>query len=295
MARRMLQIALVAAVLGGGHGAAPAQQPVEEEDEDEGAPSEEPALEPQPGPTLRAGGFAVLASLQLGTSKGGKAFEPISIAPDAFYGVNDRLELGIVTSWYGITGFWSGALLGFAPSGLCVSHKTNAAGVGCPKRFDNVGGEAHYGLMREGAFQMAAGGGLIATSFDPFTLDLKLGVHGRWRAGRVGLSFAPSLFIGVTQRHDPPDGTSNKEAIQLPVEVTFALLPQLLVGLQSGVRGPLDGFSNGYSIPAALGATYLVNRQIMVGGAFSFERVAGGDDLDAGDLRSMTLFGGYMM
>lgn len=291
MARRWLEAGLLVALLAAS-GQAFAQEEEEEEDEGEVA---EVAPPPPPGPTLRKGGLAFLATLQIGTSKGGKAFEPVSIAPDAFYGVSDRLELGVVTSWYGITGFWSGAMLGFAPSGLCTSHKTNAAGVGCPKRFDNAGAEAHYALLREGSFQMAAGGGLHATSFDPFTLDLKLGVHGMWRAGRIGLSFAPSLFIGVTQRHDPPDGTSNKEAVQFPIAVTFAMLPQLLVGLQSGIRGPVDGFSKAYSIPAALGAVYLISPAIMVGGAFSFERVAGGDDLDAGDLRSMTLYGGYML
>ena len=286
MSRRPLQIALVAAALVVS-GAAAAQEAGEEAGADQPQP---------PTPTLRAGSFAVLASLQLGTSKGGKAFEPISIAPDAFYGVSDRLELGVVTSWYGITGFWSGAMLGAAPSGLCVSKKPEAAGgIGCAKRFDNVGAEAHYGLMREGSFQMAVGGGLHAASFDPFTLDVKLGLHGRWRAGRIGLSFAPSLFIGVTQRHDPPDGTGNKEAVQFPIAVTFAAVPQLLIGLQSGLRGPIDGFADAYSIPVALGAVYLINPQILVGGSFSFERVAGGDDLDAGDLRSMTLFGGYMM
>lgn len=288
MARRPLQTALVAALLAASSGAR-----AQEEVDEEGEPIAQPE---QPGPTLRAGAFAVLASLQLGASKGGKAFEPISIAPDAFYGVSDRLELGVVTSWYGITGFWSGAMLGAAPSGLCASSKPEVEGaIGCPKRFDNAGAEAHYALLGEGAFQMAASGGLHAASFDPFTLDVKLGVHGRWRAGRIGLSFAPSLFIGVTQRHDPPDGTGNKEAVHVPIAVTFAALPQLLVGLQSGVRGPIDGFGDGYSVPAALGAIYLVTPQILLGGSFSFERVAGGDDLDAGDLRSMTIFGGYMM
>jgi len=289
MARHWLEAGILVAVAAAS-GTASAQEATEEEAEVADVAQPQP-----PGPTLRRGAFAVLASLQIGTSEGGKAFEPVSIAPDAWYGFSDRLELGVVTSWYGMTGFWSGAMLGFAPSGLCTSHRTNAAGLGCAERFDNAGAEAHYALLREGSFQLAAGGGLHALSFDPFTLDVKLGIHGMWRAGRVGLSFAPSLFIGVTQRHDPPDGTSNKESVQLPIAVTFAALPQLLVGLQSGVRGPVDGFSNGYSIPAALGAVYLVTRQIMVGGAFSFERVAGGDDLDAGDLRSMTLSAGYMM
>jgi hypothetical protein len=249
-----------------------------------------------PGPTLRAGRVALLASLQLGTSKGGKAFEPISLAPDAYYGVSDRVEVGLVTSWYGITGFWSGAMLGASPSGLCLSSEPEAeGGIGCARRFDNLGGEVHHALLEEGSLQLAAGGGLHVFHFDPFTLDVKLGLHGMWRAGRLGLSFAPSFFIGLTQRHDPPDGTANKESIQLPVAVTFALVPELLVGLQSGVRGPVDGFADGYSVPAALAAIYLVSPRLMVGGAFSFERVAGGDDRDPGDLRSLTLFGGAML
>lgn len=257
---------------------------------------EEAAAAPARGPTLEAGRVALRASLQLGTSKGGEAFEPVSLAPDAHVGVNDRVELGLVTSWYGVTGFWSGAMRGALPSGLCLSGEPEAAGgIGCARRFDNLGAEVHQALLREGSLQLAAGGGLHALRFDPFTLDVKLGLRGMWRAGRLGLDFAPSFFIGLTERHDPPDGTSNKESIQLPVAVTFAVLPALLFGLQSGVRGPVDGFADGYSVPAALAAIYLLSPNLTLGGAFSFERMAGGDDLDPGDLRSLTLFAGAML
>ena len=64
MASRRLHIALVMATV------APARAARADDASEQAQPK-------PPGPTLRAGGFAVLGSLQLGTSKGGKAFEPI--------------------------------------------------------------------------------------------------------------------------------------------------------------------------------------------------------------------------
>jgi len=244
-----------------------------------------------PSATLPAGKIAIFASLQLGLSSedvGGGVGSPIAIAPDVWYGVNDKLQVGAVTSWYGMTGFWSGTF----GTGLCVSGEEN----GCPNVFDNLGAEAHYSVVADGAFSMSAGGGLHAVQFsDPFQLALKAGVRGMYRTGKIGIGFAPNLFVGLTERD-----LGNKEILFVPVDVNFQATPELTVGLQSGIWGPLDGFGDAYFVPVAIGAAYMINPQMSILGAFAFDRLTGGtpegaDGPGAADLRSLNITFAYMM
>ena len=245
------------------------------------------------GPTLPAGQIAITASLQLGLSNE-QGLAPISIAPDVWYGVNDKLQAGLVTSIHGIFGFWSGALLGLAPSGLCLSGEPDLAEgqiAGCDNVFDNIGAEALYAVSADGPFQLAAGGGLHAFGFDPFQLTLKAGVRGMYRSGQIAVGFAPNVYIGLTEREE----AGNKEAIAVPVDVTFMASPQLGVGVQTGIFGSFDGFGDNYVVPLAVGAMYMINPQMVVAGAFSLDRVIGFEGPDAFDLRSINISFGYML
>lgn len=259
---------------------------------------------------LGTGHIAVVGSLQIGLSAesaGGGAFKPVSIAPDGWYGVNDKLDAGIVTSATGTSGFWSGQAVrlgtGIGGSGLCVTGQDR----NCPKVFDNVGVAAHYLLSSDASLSVAADGGLFAGSFDPFALSLKVGMVGMWHSRRIAVEFSPSLFLGITQRDiDMTTGRGgNREVVNLPLAVMYMVLPDLALGLQSGLTGIVDppgslGFGDTYSVPVALGAMYYVSPQLMIGGAFSFDRVAGGappgtSGPSASKLRSLDLLVGYRM
>jgi opacity protein-like surface antigen len=234
------------------------------------------------GLTLPKGGLAVFVNLGVGMSKE-NAGDPISLSPDIWYGVSDQLSVGLTHSIYGLTGFWSGALLGILGPSLCLS------GDGCGDAYDVGAVQAKFGLKQDASMAFAAVGGLAYGISDPFTLSLRAGVEGVWRSGKIGVHFTPSIYIGLNERD-----AGNKESLHVPVSVMFAANPQLQVGVQTGIQGPLDGFGDSYSIPLGLGAIYMVNPNIMAGGAFMLERVAGFEGVDAADLRSLSVFVGWM-
>ena len=254
------------------------------------------------GPTLPAGKLAITAAVQVGFSSevgGGEAGTPLSIAPDVWYGINKDLSAGLVTSIHGLTGFWGGQL-GVVGTGVCLSDEPGTDGVaaGCNGTFDNAGVEGLYALKSDASLSFAAGAGVHALSFDPLLLDIKVGVRGMWRAGRIGVGFAPSVFFAVTERGD--EG-GNYERLFVPVDLSFMVSSSLSVGVQSGVAGTFQNLGADYTVPVALGGLFMINPKIMVAAAFSLDRVTGGetegvdDPRGTADVRSASLTLGYTM
>jgi hypothetical protein len=254
------------------------------------------------GPTLPAGKISMSAALQVGFSTelgGGEAGTPLSIAPDVWYGINDKLSAGAVTSIHGRTGFWGGQV-GPLGTGVCLSDEPGTDGVaaGCNGVFDNAGVEALYALTAGESLGLAASAGLHALSFDPMLLDVKLGARAAGRWGRIWVGAAPSIFIALTERGD--EG-GNDDQLVLPVDVGFMITSSLGVGAQSGIAGSLQSFGEDYVVPVAFGALFHINAQMMVAAAFSFDRVTGGtpegvdDPLGTADVRSASLVFGYTL
>jgi len=137
---------------------------------------------------------------------------------------------------------------------------------------------------------------------DPFRLALKLGVIGRYRpspSSKLAVDFAPSLFAGLTER-EPATGmmmttdVGNKEVFVLPATVLYTVMPRLTALLQTGVVIPFENTGDQYFVPLSIGASYAIDKQIMVEGAFSLQHLLGGDALLTGaDARSFTIGGGY--
>lgn len=230
-----------------------------------------------PGLTTPAGKIKVSVGLGVNLSKESVA-KPITITPDIFYGVSDKLEVGLAHSGYAITGFWGDSSLG---GGLCLTGEEN----GCGKLYDGpVGLLARFGVM-DGPTQLAVDAGLvIAQLSDPMLMGLKVGVRGRHMAGNLIIGFAPNIYIGVTERD------FNKEQLNIPVEIGFMVNEQLGVGLQTGLSGPLDGLGDFYRIPLSIGGAFMVNDNLSVGAAFTLHRVAGFEGPGAADIRGLNLW-----
>jgi hypothetical protein len=227
------------------------------------------------GVVVPQGKIAVTVAL-LANLSSDLVFKPFSINPDVAYGVMPKLDVGIYHSPMGITGFWDGA-----GGGICVAGEDN----GCADVYDGpIALLANYELLNDGKLALAANGGLNTFGFDPFTLALKLGVNGMFNAGKVMVGFAPNIFIGLTERD------FNKEILNVPVSVGFAATPQLKIGVQTGIRGPLDGFGDAYTVPVSLGAMFAVNESIGVAANFGANAVVNGFDADAFDSRTMGLW-----
>jgi hypothetical protein len=251
-----------------------------------GAHAQEAELVEEQQMTLPAGRIFVQTTIEMSLSRDA-ALQPVSIAPDLWYGLTDIITIGLVHSGRAATG-----LLGGAGSGLCV---TGSEG-GCYRVYDNVGAVGRYHFYRQGDLTASAEGGVFAQSFDPFTLAIKAGALGRWQRGNLAAEVAPSVFVGLTQR-DVQGGVaieSNKETLILPATVMFTAMPKLGVAAQAGLVLPFAEAADAYSVAVSIGAQYLVTPKILVDGAISLPYLVGGDALATGiDVRTFTLGVGY--
>ena len=215
--------------------------------------------------------------------------KPISFAPNVWYGVNDKLTVGLTHD--GGTTQWSPRPA--VGAGICISGEEN----GCAKVYDNVSLDVLFGLMQE-QFSLAAHGALDVESFDPMTLSVRAGVLGRFMATpQVGIVFDPRISIGVTER-DGGDGMGggmgtggNKEILDIPVWLWFRANEKLGVYAATGIAGPLDGFGDAYVIPLGFGASFNVNEQLGVGADFWLLNVGGKkpEGVGAADFRALAI------
>lgn len=218
--------------------------------------------------------------------------KPISIAPSVWYGVSDKLAVGL-THDGGTTPYSPRPFPGL---GICLSGEEN----GCGKVYDNVGVDVLFGIKDEAKMGLAVHGGVIVESFDPMTLSLRAGVLGKYNASdKLSVVFDPAIFIGLTERDGAeiaPGVTAggNKEVIDVPVWVWFNVNEKLGAYLHTGINGPLDGFGDAFLIPLGVGATYKVNDKLGVGGDFHFLGIAGSDAASA-DFRTLGIRAQYAL
>ncbi|MGE0548402.1 MAG: hypothetical protein AB7O24_29585 [Kofleriaceae bacterium] len=250
----------------------------------DGAPMAEEAPPPPAGGsvTLKKGGVNIQANIEINMSKEAVG-KPFSIAPDVSYGVSDDLTLTLAHSNAALTGFRGGT-----GAGICVAGAEN----GCFTEYTAVGAEALYSVAK-GPMALGVGGGLIfqAPLEDGRAFSVKVGAKGKYTAGKVVVSFAPSIWIGLTERD-----AGNKELLWIPVGVGFKATPELMVGAATGFKAPLDPIGDAWTIPIGVNGNYAVSPQIGVGASFTFGKIAGAEPTNAGaDSRALHLWLNYNM
>jgi hypothetical protein len=216
-----------------------------------------------------------------------RVFKPVSISPDAWYGITDDITAGLVHSSVGTTGF-----IGGTGDSLCLTGTDN----GCSDLYPGVGFVGRYRLKVSG-FAVAAEGGLIVGHIsDPTFLGLKLGGIGRWHKNKLAVEVQPSLYIGVTNRDSTTTGgvvfAGNSDVLALPATALYQITPELTAAAQTGFNIPLENTGDFYSIPLSIGGFYRLNGEVTVNMAFSLPLLIAGSSggLDA---RSLTLGGTY--
>ncbi len=208
-------------------------------------------------------------------------FEPVSIAPDLWYGLNDDLTLGIVHSSYGINGLFGGV-----GSGLCLTG--DGDGNCDPDVYTNLNIAARYSVQK-GALPIAVTGSIGILDFDPFQLAVNIGAMARWASGSISAVVQPNFKFGLTERD-----AGNKEVLTLPVGVHYDVSKQLALGAQVALALPFDNTGDTWRIPVSVVGNYLVGQQWYVFGAFTLQSVVGGDlTPDAFDGRVLSLGVGY--
>ncbi len=213
--------------------------------------------------TLGAGKILIAGSTFNMSLSAGAVGKPFSLAPSLYYGVSDKLTLGVSHD---------GGTTTFSPrpapgAGICLAGKKN----GCEKPYNNIGFDALFGLA-QGKFSVAAHPGVdILRISDPLLVSLRLGVLGRYEvAPKFAIVFDPSLRLGLTKRD-----LGNKEFLNVPVYAWIVATPKVGVYATTGIAGPTSGFGDGYTIPVGAGATFASSEKLSIGADFLFTNLAG--------------------
>lgn len=200
--------------------------------------------------------------------------KPISLAPDLYYGVTDKLQIGLLhdgpMGWQARPGL-----------GLCLTGKDN----GCPKVYDNIGFDMMYGLAF-GALHLSAHGSLFVSSFDPSTTSLALGVAGKVHVSeRVAVLFDPKIGIALSDR-----GT-NDDALYIPLELEYQLGAPTTFKVLSGISGAWSKLGDTYQAPLGLGLVQNLTTHVDLGARFSFDNLLGQQPQGVGraDTRSLAI------
>lgn len=273
--RPLLVAALAAALLGAAVAPVAAQEAA---DRPEPADASEPIATRLAAPAKR---FVVHAQVELSLSADA-ALEPVSVAPDVWYGVTPRLTAGLVHSSRATTG-----LVGFAGDGVCLAGEEG----GCGAVYDRVGLLARLHvtdrvLAVAGApISLGVDGGLVARSLEGSMFAVKVGALARWQRGRLTAELAPSLFIGVSERD-----LGNDERVHLPVSAAFAVTSRVAVIAQTGMVLRLAELRREAIVALSAGAQVMLGRHLFADVVFTLPRWMDTDtSTDGVDARALTI------
>jgi hypothetical protein len=207
-----------------------------------------------------AGLFHSRMLLHINTDRG-SAGKPISFAPDFYYSATDSLQLGLL---HNLPMGW----LTRPGAGLCLSGEDNGCENGV---YNNVGFDLMYGLAF-GDVHFSFHSSFYVLEFSAARpLMLTLGLTGKLHfSERVALYFDPQVGLALNKRD-----AGNPDRLFVPVELQFQIVPPVAFKLLSGIAGPLDGFSDSYTIPVGLGVVGNITEALDIGLRFSFDNLLG--------------------
>lgn len=148
---------------------------------------------------------------------------PLSLAPDAWWGVLPRLTLGVIHS--------DASLDQFATSGsFCIRQSAIST---CERFYHGSGLDVRYGAL-DGDLAVAPRLRLLVRETDPFKPAVTLGALVRWVHGRFAIVSDPYLRLPLANHE-----LGNASAIMLPLWLEVQPAPRWLIALHTGFDAEL--------------------------------------------------------
>lgn len=197
------------------------------------------------------------ATIELNLSKRYE-WDPVSVAPDLWFGVTDLITVGLIHSSRA-TGVID------AGNGLCSTGTAH----GCPAAYDNIGVDGRYALRR-GWLAIAARVRAIATSFDPFKPSVRPGALIRLHRGRFGVIADPHLQLGLSRRDE-----GNRDWLRIPLWAAIQPARGVAIALRTGIDGELATFADTFAVPIGLDVTVRITARIELTAFVGFPTLLG--------------------
>lgn len=195
--------------------------------------------------TLDAGGYEARLAVELGLEG---TVRPIALAPDLWYGVTDRLTVGVIHSDTSIDQVAATASFCFRGGPETCDHIYRGSGL-----------DVAWSALA-GALAIAPRVRFLIRDTDPFKPAGTVGALVRWAHARFAIYADPYLRFGLANRD-----LGNRTTLFLPVWFAFQPAHGILLSLHTGWDSDLAVASDGWHLPVAFDATWRVTPQIDLG------------------------------
>ena len=207
-----------------------------------------------------------------------KYAQPLSVAPDVWWGASERWTIGIVHSDPALDVFRPGAT-------FCLR---TAPPLSCGHFYRGSGLDVRW-RAREGRLAIAPRARLLLRDVDPWKPAVTLGALVRWTSGRLELTGDPYLQLGLANTD-----RGNRAQLFLPVELSVGVLCRwhvespglagarsnaqrcgVTIDMRTGYNGELATWRDGYHVPLWLGVRALATHGVELGAALGFYSLLG--------------------
>ena len=159
----------------------------------------------------------------------GRAFDAVSVAPDVFIGVTQRLTLGVTSSNRALSSVSAGG-------GACFGSVTS----GCVAKLANVGVDATW-QARAGALAWAPHARLVMRQFSPSKPAVMFGARVRWHHGRWAVVADPYVQLGLANTD-----RGNRHALHVPLWLLVQPTCRWSIGLRTGFESEFAVIRDGW-------------------------------------------------
>lgn len=178
-----------------------------------------------------------------------KMGRPLSLAPDAWWGIAPRWTIGLIHSAASLDRIESG-------STFCVRQTDDVA---CPGLYRGSGVDVRFSAL-DGTFAVAPRMRVVIRNLDPFKPAMTVGGLVRWAHGRFAVAGDPYVRIPLANRHE-----GNRAQLFLPIWFTVQPATGWAIGLHTGYNADFAVLRDGGHAPLSLSGTSRVTRAVDVG------------------------------
>jgi hypothetical protein len=189
--------------------------------------------------------------VRIGMSRGTEG-RPVYVAPHFYWGVTDRLTLGITHE-----------------RGLCVSGRDD----GCARVYDDVGFGLLLGLVQRRNIELDLHLRVPISSFDPFLLGARVGALARFNLSQlVALVVDPAAHFGLVGRDQPP---ATPDGVVIPVWVYFQPVRFIAPFVGAQTSGGFGDSIRQYVVAVEGGVVFEIAEDVDLGLVAGLPHVAG--------------------
>lgn len=199
---------------------------------------------------------------------------PLSISPDVWYGVTERLTIGLIHSAAAVD-------VVDARASFCLRGDFTT----CDRAYRGSGLDARW-LWRDGPLSVAPRARLLLREVDPIKPAIAIGALARWSRGAFAVTSDPYLRLGIANRN-----RGNRAALVVPIWLAAQPFARATIALHTGWDGELATWRDGWHVPFALEAVVRVTAHLDIGFSAGFPQLIGPQNTEKE--RAMTLSVAY--